>query len=92
MSSSKNTPSPGAMRAAEAIARRYQLGPNHSTRKLIAITIDKETAAPDLLEAARDALCQLAYVERKSMSAFQQTNVPRAVKRLRNAINKAKQV
>jgi hypothetical protein len=54
MSEAKHTPVPsaGALRAAELIALRYCLGPNTSTRILIATTIDKETAAPDLLEAA----------------------------------------
>ena len=49
---SETKPTAGAMQAAEVICRRYDLGPNDSTRKLIAITIDRESGLRELVEAS----------------------------------------
>lgn len=90
---SEGKPSKGAMRAAEVIARRYQLGPNDSTRKLIAITIDKEAAAPETARQ-RDALLEAAELLLSRLNNFN-TDTPKnasanAQKMLRAAIADAK--
>jgi hypothetical protein len=94
MSEAKHTPVPsaGALRAAELIALRYCLGPNTSTRILIATTIDKETAAPDLLEAADyliHSIGKSGWVDASPLVAERRARVGE-VNALRAAIARAK--